>query len=67
MDRWMEACRRKWSGREEWHGVGWMEKSIRVGQGTGKSSVGGSQRKDKELLPVVVVVVNLHLLDMKMW
>ena len=44
-----------------------MEKSIRVGQGTGKSSVGGSQRKDKELLPVVVVVVNLHLLDMKMW
>ena len=31
-----------------------VEKSIRIGQGTEKSSVGMSQRKEKELLPVVI-------------
>ena len=60
MDGWGVPADR--SGRKRVDG-----KSIRVGQETGKSSVGRSQRKDKELLPVVVVVVNLHLLDMKMW
>ena len=33
-------------------GVAWSwrsEKSIRIGQGTGKSSVGKSQRKEKEI------------------
>ena len=34
---------------------GWRsEKSIRIVQGTGKSSVGRSQLKEKELLPVLV-------------
>ena len=37
-----------------------MEKSIRVRQGIEKTSVEMSQLEDKELLPVVVVVVNLH-------
>ena len=36
------------SGREEWQGGGWMEKSIRVGQGTEKTSVGKRQLEDKE-------------------
>ena len=38
-------------------GVAWRwedGKSIRMGQGTGKSSVGMSQLEEKELLPVVV-------------
>ena len=34
---------------EEWQGGEWVEKSIRVGQGTEKSSVGSSQLKDKEV------------------
>ena len=43
-----------WSGEEVWHGGGRSEKSIRLGQESGKSSVGKSQLKEKELLPVVV-------------
>ena len=37
-----------------WQEGGWSEKSIRVEQGTEKSSVGMSQLEEKELLPVVV-------------
>ena len=35
---------------EEWQGGEWLEKSIRVGQGTEKSSIGSSLLEDKELL-----------------
>ena len=38
-------------------GVAWRwedEKGIRMGQGTGKSSVGTNQLEGKEVLPVVV-------------
>ena len=40
------ACLRMGHGKEEEEEGRWLEKSIRVGQGTEKTSVGSSQLED---------------------